>query len=553
MNHDKTTGWGAYTNKKKEIEKLKKQIIVQDINNYGEVISLDQKNNFKGISTDINPFRFPNKIKTEDIIELVINDNNKIIENFKEDLKEDLKEEEEAYDILEKTDISKEINSYKQKILKNTTIIENLINENKYNKQELDDKINELKKEYDNKLYSNNNKICKLQKYINTIEDMIKIKINLFEIETEFILDNDKDDIENTYKIENNENIDKIENEDKDEDEIVSNYCQIVRVPDNCSIINIMKNACSKQQETKINNFSLFSIAWDIIESSGYLYISNDLGVSWSKQISLGYKKWYSVASSSDGTKLIVANGNGYLYTSIDSGISWIERTSAGNQKWRYVASSSDGNKLIAAVANGYLYTSIDSGISWIKRTDTKYQKWTSLASSSDGTKLIASAWDNFLYTSTNSGVSWIKQISAGSRRWNSVASSADGTKLIASVNYGYIYISTDSGVSWTEQTTLGIKYWTSLASSSDGTKLVAGAYYFDGLYTSSDSGVTWIKQTSIELHGWSSVACSSDGTKIVVAARNNSIYISSDSGVSWTCRTPDQEKKWHAVVCSNF
>ena len=175
MNEEKTNGWGAYQNKKKEIEKLKKQIVVQDLNNYGEIISVDEKNNFKHVSKQINPFRFPNKIKNEEIIKLVIKDDYKpeiLQDDSKEILQEDSKENEEG------EYISKEINNYKVKISKNTTIIKNIIKENENNKKELEDKINKLTKEYEIKLSSNNNKIDKLHKYNTTIEDMIKIKIN---------------------------------------------------------------------------------------------------------------------------------------------------------------------------------------------------------------------------------------------------------------------------------------------------------------------------------------------------------------------------------------
>ena len=42
-------GWGAYQNKKKEIEKLKKQIVIQNENDYGDRITIDKKHNFKNI------------------------------------------------------------------------------------------------------------------------------------------------------------------------------------------------------------------------------------------------------------------------------------------------------------------------------------------------------------------------------------------------------------------------------------------------------------------------------------------------------------------------
>ena len=35
-----TNGWGAFQNKKKEIETLKKQLIVNDLNSYGEILAI---------------------------------------------------------------------------------------------------------------------------------------------------------------------------------------------------------------------------------------------------------------------------------------------------------------------------------------------------------------------------------------------------------------------------------------------------------------------------------------------------------------------------------
>ena len=41
-----------------------------------------------------------------------------------------------------------------------------------------------------------------------------------------------------------------------------------------------------------------------------------------------------------------------------DPGATWTERTSAGSRNWISVASSSDGTKLVAVVASGYICTS---------------------------------------------------------------------------------------------------------------------------------------------------------------------------------------------------
>ena len=65
--NENCNGWGAFQNKKKEIEILKKQLIVQDINKFGNVIILNKNNEFEKNNIKVNPFRFPNKIANEEL------------------------------------------------------------------------------------------------------------------------------------------------------------------------------------------------------------------------------------------------------------------------------------------------------------------------------------------------------------------------------------------------------------------------------------------------------------------------------------------------------
>ncbi len=252
-----------------------------------------------------------------------------------------------------------------------------------------------------------------------------------------------------------------------------------------------------------------------------------------------GAKRWSSVASSSDGTKLVAAVNGGQIYTSNDSGVTWTPRES--NRNWASVASSSDGTKLVAAFYSGQIYTSTDSGVTWFPRDSSRL--WRSVASSSDGTKLVAVGDSIRVYTSTDSGVTWTPRDS--SRTWTSVASSSDGTKLVAVVNGGQIYTSTDSGVTWTPRDSS--HSWYSVASSSDGTKLVAGIAGGQ-IYTSTDSGVTWTPRDSVRY--WVSVASSSDGTKLVAVTSNDQIFTSVDSGVTWTAR--ESVRPWSSVASSS-
>jgi hypothetical protein len=133
----------------------------------------------------------------------------------------------------------------------------------------------------------------------------------------------------------------------------------------------------------------------------------------------------------------------------VNSGTNWARQTSAPNSAWASVASSSDGTRLVALVGGGGIYTSVNSGTNWTVQTNAPYSStyWDSVASSSDGTHLVAVVNGGGIYASVNSGITWTQQISAPSTSWQSVASSSDGTHLVAVVNGGGIYADPALGV----------------------------------------------------------------------------------------------------------
>ncbi|MEI6849452.1 MAG: choice-of-anchor tandem repeat GloVer-containing protein, partial [archaeon] len=284
--------------------------------------------------------------------------------------------------------------------------------------------------------------------------------------------------------------------------------------------------------------------------------LSGNSGDGWVERTSSGSRYWQSMASSSDGVKLVAGVYPGYIYTSTDSGVNWTERTGPGSQGWNGFASSSDGTKLVAVPYNGYIYTSIDSGATWTQQTASGQRIWTEVASSSDGTKLVAvvggAYGTGYIFTSTDSGASWTQRTTAGARPWTDVASSSDGTKLVAvvgSYSNGYIYTSTDSGASWNQRDST--RNWASVASSSDGVKLVATAYG-GYIYTSTDSGANWTARTGPGSGGWWPVVSSSDGTVISVCYNGGYLYTSFDSGVSWFSEGGSISTNWRGLAGSS-
>lgn len=290
--------------------------------------------------------------------------------------------------------------------------------------------------------------------------------------------------------------------------------------------------------------------------SFGDIYTSSDDGVTWNQKAALSPKvPWQSVASSADGMNLAVAVWPGYISTSSDGGQTWVQRQSAGWRSWYSIASSADGSQLVA-ITNSSFYISTDYGATWESRTLSPNPSFASVASSADGTKLIVGGYVGPVYMSSDSGDTWTTLTDFDSDDkglWYGVAVSADGSTIVAVDSYGsdysggYVHVSRDGGQTWTQQTSLGVAYrqdWlsTTASVSADGNTIALVDMYGGSLndwnggyvYVTTDGGSTWQAQTELGAAKWSSIASSADGSKIIATQYNGNVYISKDFGDTW-------------------
>ena len=213
-----------------------------------------------------------------------------------------------------------------------------------------------------------------------------------------------------------------------------------------------------------------------------------DSGASWTNSNATNLN-WQAIASSSDGTKLVAVTyggfntcTNGGIYTSSDSGKSWFKTgaplINGCVPNWRSVASSSDGTRLVAGLDYGLIFVSRDSGTTWAGTSSPNGSaaQWYSIASSSDGTKLVAVTLFLGIWSSTNSGTNWTQAPGTTGATWYSVVSSSDGSNVVAAAVSGQISRSTNCGLTWTSASAPGLS-WHAVASSADGSKLVAASY----------------------------------------------------------------------------
>jgi len=305
---------------------------------------------------------------------------------------------------------------------------------------------------------------------------------------------------------------------------------------------------------------------------------SAQVGTVW-KQNTITNEVWTAVASSADGTKLVAcARTAGPVFVSTNSGITWtptslIARTRAAGPALsggHLIASSADGSVLVVLDDHTTIQISRDSGATWTARAPGTFHV-DGVASSADGSKLAVTEDSGQILTSTDFGTNWTAR--ATTQHWQDIASSADGSKLVAVTYYGdslgdiggQIYTSTDSGTNWVARA--ASQYWMSVASSADGTRLVAvnqrdsnfPTFPFTGaIYTSSDSGTNWAGPPleTCRILYWSSVASSTNGQRLVAVAGDSlsgcstPIYTSTNAGATWQLAYAP-ERNWETAASS--
>lgn len=309
---------------------------------------------------------------------------------------------------------------------------------------------------------------------------------------------------------------------------------------------------------------------------NGYIWTSDDYGVTWNKRTTAGAHRWTGVAMSSnssaiyDGKYIVACENNsnsavnGNIWYSSDYGASFAVKTSTYHFNWRDVTINGDGSKIAATEINsfsgsaGYIWVSTNSGINWIKPSDSYNSPamvtwnyisaasstfdlimgigygpflwlsssttldcpsitFTGLAYSGNGSTYAASRINNYIYS--NRSGTWTNVDASGAKTWSCVSLSYDGSKIYGGVAAGHLFraVSANQGTpysSWSDIKNDAIYQWSSIASNGDGTNLAASVNEGD-IWTGNYNGTSW-GWAHQGLRTWTGVACSSNGQYIV-------------------------------------
>lgn len=275
------------------------------------------------------------------------------------------------------------------------------------------------------------------------------------------------------------------------------------------------------------------------VVDAGGIWVSSDYGVTWTAIASTDGRNWFSIATNSNGTKVVAVDRGGDIWTSVDSGATWTARRAGGAvRNWDAVASSSDGDNLVAVAGEGFIFTSTDSGVTWTNKTPSGVTGFTGVTSNNDGSRLAVTTWSSGIYTSSDYGQTWTARTlpvpyPASATYLQAVASSGDGSRLVTGSrslaggsNVGIIFTSANYGVTWTASAPSGLDY-IGFASSGDGSRVAAAIYGQAGVSTSLDYGVTWSLQ-STGSSGVIPIATNIDGSLLFVGGYGGHLWTGS-------------------------
>jgi hypothetical protein len=332
----------------------------------------------------------------------------------------------------------------------------------------------------------------------------------------------------------------------------------------------------------QINSKTLFNITASAVQTG------NPYAVRLVNKAQLTFN--FQGVSSSESGQYVTIITSGYIYRSEDYGVSWTQvGTYSGN--WSSIKVSKIGQYQIATVSGGYVYVSADYGKIWVQKHITGY--WSSSCCSEDGKYMgvCHSAYGgtaNYMYISNDYGDTWTKITTLtdspvgqydpwvsidGGADWRSMDMSNSGQYIVCGTYAGStilspgigangIFVSDDYGVTFKNSIVpynygIGVGEWAKYVHIKKIRILTDGSYiyYLDDkygfvYYCKNPEGLSAYTQlTGLPSRNYSDFSLSDTGNYMAVVVYGGNIFISPDYGVTWASK--ESVRNWNAIDMS--
>ncbi len=267
------------------------------------------------------------------------------------------------------------------------------------------------------------------------------------------------------------------------------------------------------------------------------LYISEDLGVTWTTVSGMSSSYVIGIGASSGDSDILIAglSSNSGIRRTDDGGASFSEvGLSSGFMKGFGCDPDHSDTMYVAMSGMDYsLYRSTDAGLSWSPIGPAGSGWGVLVAPFGNGETILVTTSDGF-YMTENYGADWAL-VAAGSSYAPAVC---DGTNLYAPViSAGGVYESTDQGETWSlnAQGIVG-SYWQAGAACSTG--YIAGHY--GGVYRTPGTGEEYtVSQNGIGNGYFHATSYTEGNNTLLAGGEHHGLWKSTDLGASWNIVFP--------------
>lgn len=307
--------------------------------------------------------------------------------------------------------------------------------------------------------------------------------------------------------------------------------------------------------------------------NTGTVYLSTDIGASWTSLSAPYSSNYYMSAKISDSSQYIFAVISGGVNRIVRGGVDLYDLSgistvnsgyldigyklspnmslvtalpSSSNLSWQGIGGSSDGQYLIATAYGSGLYRSSDWGNTWTQSTQTS-GNWENVSVTGDGMYALANINAN-VYRSIDWGNTWAL-VATATKPVSKVSVSTNAQYMYFIAYNGKIYRSTDFGVTW-EQTESD-RTWGNMSCSADGKYVYAATnnttLTTNGIYVSSDYGMTFVKTTAPN-SAWNGLCVCRNGEMVYAAINGGQVYKTGDYGATWQILSASPSSDWYIM-----
>jgi hypothetical protein len=175
---------------------------------------------------------------------------------------------------------------------------------------------------------------------------------------------------------------------------------------------------------------------------TGGLFVSTNSGTTFT-QHSIRFGNYYDIVEATNSNYMVLFEFPGSLWVSSDLGVTFTEKLAAPARKWTAISMSQNGEYMVAVTEDDLVYVSNDFGNTWTSKIDATPRDWSFASTTVDGEIMIAGGIGIPVFISTDFGTTWTT-LTANKSVYSSSVSHVTNTIFYAEYN-GKVYSYTSS------------------------------------------------------------------------------------------------------------